>query len=76
MPKLTGCCRQVSVASTAQHSTAQHSTAQHSTAQQLFVLCPLQWPVLEQIESMQLVVDGSHGALQHSMAQRAQHGTL
>ena len=76
------CCQH----STAQHSTAQHSTAQHSSAQlstfvvcavcQLIVLCPLQWTVREQTETMQFVVDGSHSALQHSMAHKAHHGTL
>ena len=57
-----------------------HSTAQHSSVvcavRQLIVLCPLQWTVLEHIETMQLVVDGSRSALQHSMAQKAHHGTL
>ncbi len=81
MPELTGCSREVVVASiTAQHSTAQHSTAQHSSVVcavcQLVVLCPLQWTVLDHIETMQLVVDGSHSALQHSMAHKARHRTL
>ena len=88
MPELTGCCRQVTLP--AQHSTAQHSTAQHSTAQlrllyvlyvswMCFIHCNglcLQWTVLAQLEIMRLVMEGSHSALQHSMAHKAHHGTL